>query len=168
MIGIQNEPVPINSSIEINYTIEDVKKCIEELLKNYPQYFIAKKNGVSHELGTYVFSRPKGIDTPTLRLTLSEIDRLKTKIDINCSSSSFTVTPPDLQLAITEVHNILMAKLKGSSKEELTRIIKQNDKGNDTWGCLKSIGCLGFLGIPLLFCMFVLGLVFIMFILALI
>lgn len=33
MIGIPNEPVPVNSSIEINYPIEDVKKCIEELLK---------------------------------------------------------------------------------------------------------------------------------------
>lgn len=168
MIGIPNEPVPVNSSIEINYPIEDVKKCIEELLRTYPQHFIANKNGVSHELGTYVFSRPKGIETPTLRVTVSEIERLKTKIVINCSSSSFLVTPPDLQLAITEVHNILMANLKGCSKEELTRIIKQNDKGNDAWGCLKSIGCLGFFGIPLLFCLFVLGLAFIMFILALI
>lgn len=89
------------------------------------------------------FSRPKGIDTPTLRLTVRPIDTAKASVDINCSASSFTVTPPDLQLAITEVQNIIMAKLHNVSNGELDYIIKQNNSGNGLWGCFKSISCLG-------------------------
>lgn len=150
MIVMTQEPVPVNSSVEVNYSIEQVKKSIEDLLRVYPQYFIVSKNGVCHDLGTYVFTRPKGVNTPTLRISLSEIDATKTKIDINCSASSFIVTPPELQTAITEVHNILMAKLKGVSGQRLKNIIKQNDSDNNAWGCLKSIGWIGCLAIPLL------------------
>lgn len=167
MVLTTQEPVPVNSSVDVNYPIEEVKKCIEELLKDYPQCFVVCKNGVCPELGTYVFSRPKGVDTPTLRLSLSVIDPTKTRIDINCSASSFTVTPPGLQLAITEVHNILMAKLRGTSGEELKQIIKQNDSGNNAWGCLKSIGWFGCLGIPLLIGAIIFGVAIIMFLLAL-
>lgn len=98
-----NEPVPVNTSVDLNYSAEQVKQAIEYLIRRYPAYFVAQKKAINHELGTYVFSRPKGIDTPTLRLTVRPIDTAKASVDINCSASSFTVTPPDLQLAITEV-----------------------------------------------------------------
>lgn len=168
MIGIVNEPVPINSSVELNYPIEEVKKSIDRLLKDFPQSFVVCKNGVNHELGTYVFSRPKGVNTPTLRLSLYKVETSKTRIDINCSASSFTVTPLDLQIAITEVHNILMAKLKGYSDDKLKHVIKQNDRDNNAWGCLKSIGWMGCLGIPLLFFFIFLGVTIIMFLLSII
>lgn len=168
MVLMTQEPAPVNSSVDVNYSIEEVKSCIEELLWQYPNFFVVCKNGVSHELGTYVFSRPKGVDTPTLRISLSAIEATKTRIDINSSASSFTVTPPDLQIAITEVHNILMAKLRGESGDALKHIIKQNDSGNNAWGCLKTIGWTGCLGIPLLICAIIFGVAIIMFIMALI
>ena len=46
-------------------------------------------------------------------------------------------------LAITEVQNIIMAKLHNVSNGELDYIIKQNNSGNGLWGCFKSISCLG-------------------------
>lgn len=138
-----NEPVPVNTSVDLNYSAEQVKQAIEYLIRRYPAYFVAQKKAINHELGTYVFSRPKGIDTPTLRLTVRPIDTAKASVDINCSASSFTVTPPDLQLAITEVQNIIMAKLHNVSNGELDYIIKQNNSGNGLWGCFKSISCLG-------------------------
>lgn len=162
------EPVPINSVVEVNYSIEQVKGCIEYLLRAYPEDFIVGKNGVCKELGSYVFSRPKGVSTPTLRISLSVVDPEKTRIDITCSSSCFTVTSSELQTAITEVQNILMARLKGISGQRLKDIIKQNDSGNNAWGCLKSIGCLGCLGIPTLIALVIFGLAVIMFLLSLI
>ena len=126
-----NEPVPVNTSVDLNYSAEQVKQAIEYLIRRYPAYFVAQKKAINHELGTYVFSRPKGIDTPTLRLTVRPIDTAKASVDINCSASSFTVTPPDLQLAITEVQNIIMAKLHNVSNGELDYIIKQNNGSNN-------------------------------------
>lgn len=161
MLIINTEAAPVNSSITVNYPLEWVKKCIEELLKDYSQYFVVVKNGNNSELNTYVFSRPKGIDTPIIRITLAQIEDFKTQIDINASSQSFTVTPPDLQLAITEILNILVAKLKGSTGDKLEKILKKNNSGNGTWGCLKTIGC----GAILLFIVFFFGLVFIRFVL---
>ena len=128
-----NEPVPVNTSVDLNYSAEQVKQAIEYLIRRYPAYFVAQKKAINHELGTYVFSRPKGIDTPTLRLTVRPIDTAKASVDINCSASSFTVTPPD----------IIMAKLHNVSNGELDYIIKQNNSGNGLWGCFKSISCLG-------------------------
>ena len=47
-----------------------------------------EKNGVSHALGTYVFTRPKGVNTPTIRMTVQEVGSDKTKIIFNSSSSN--------------------------------------------------------------------------------
>lgn len=127
----------------MNYPIEQVKQAIGYLMTNYPTDFIVQKNGINQELGTYVFARPKGVDTPTIRFTVESVETQKTRLNINCSASSFTVTPPDLQLAITEVYNILIAKLHNVSKNVLDVIVKQNNSGNGVWGCFKSLSCLG-------------------------
>lgn len=157
MMLIPESPMPVNSCIEVNYPIEKVKNGIEELLRDYPKYFIVGKNGCCSEIGTYVFTRPKGINTPTLRITLSQINDLKTKIDINSSSSSFMVDSPDLQIAITEVYNIFIAKLKNFSEKEIKKVIKQNNSGNGVWGCVKTFGC----GLALLFMMIIIVVTFI-------
>ena len=136
------EPTPLTSKVTFTFPIGDVKESIQYLLRVFPQYFIAKKNGINDELGTFVFDRPKGVDTPTIRLTLSAVDEKSTNVEIHCSSSSFTSTPPDLQVAITEVQNILMAKLNGKSDEAIKEVIKMNNSGNGVWGCLKTIWCI--------------------------
>lgn len=144
------EPTPVTSKVTVAFPIGDVKKAIAYLIRVFPQYFVAKKNGINEELGTYIFDRPKGVDTPTIRLTLSAVDEKSTNVEIHCSSSSFTSTPPDLQVAITEVQNILMAKLDGKSDEAIKEVIKKNNSGNGVWGCLKSIGCIVVVGIMFL------------------
>lgn len=92
-------------------------------------------------LGTYVFTRPKGVNTPTIRMTVQEVGSDKTKIIFNSSSSSFTVTAPELQTSISEVQNILLAVLKGVRNQELEAIIKSNNSGNGCFSCMQSIGC---------------------------
>ena len=111
------------------------------MLKTYPQYFIAKKNGINNDLGTYLFDRPKGVDTPTIRITLSAINDNQTKLDINCTSQSMTASSADYQVAITEVQNIIMAKLNEKSEQEILEVLKKNNSGNGVWGCIKNIGC---------------------------
>ena len=147
---MSTEPIPVTSKVTVDFPIGDVKESIQYLLRVFPQYFIAKKNGINEELGTFVFSRPKGVDTPTIRLTLSAVDEKSTNVEIHCSSSSFTPTPPDLQVAITEVQNILMAKLNGKPDEAIKEVIKKNNSGNGVWGCLKTIGCIVVVGIMIL------------------
>ena len=144
------EPTPVTSRVTITFPIGDVKETILYLIRVFPRYFVAKKNGINEELGTFVFDRPKGVDTPTIRLTLSAVDEKNTNVDIHCSSSSFTSTAPDLQVAITEVQNILMAKLNGKSDEAIKKVIKKNNSGNGVWGCLKTIGCIVVMGIIIL------------------
>ena len=145
-----SEPTPVTNRVTIAFPIGEVKKAIRYLLREFPQYFVAKKNGINEELATYVFDRPKGVDTPTIRLTLSAVDDGNTTVEIHCSSSSFTSTPPDLQVAITEVQNIMMAKLNGKSDEAIKDVIKKNNSGNGLFGCLKSIGCIVVVGIMIL------------------
>lgn len=147
---VPTEPTPVTNKVTIAFPIGDVKKAIRYLMREFPQYFIAKKNGINEELGTYVFDRPKGVDTPTIRLTLSTIDDNNTNVEMHCSSSSFTSTPPDLQVAITEVQNILMAKLNGKSDEAIKETIKKNNSGNGVLGFLKSIGCIVVVGIMII------------------
>jgi hypothetical protein len=63
-----------------------------------------------------------------------------------------TVSPTDLQIAITEVQNILMSELKGEDNDNILKTIKENNSGNGLWGCLKTVGCLAFI------CIIILGL----------
>lgn len=135
------EPTPISVHATIHFPLNEVKGAIRSLLATFPQYFIRKKNSTNEELGTYVFDRPKGVDTPTIRLTVSTVNEEDTNIEIQCSSNSFTATS-DLQIAVAEVQNILMAKLNGKSDDEIKKVIKKNNSGNGVLGCFKSIGCL--------------------------
>ena len=139
---IITDSTPLSSSATVGFPLEKVKEAVTFLLNNYSQYFIAKKNGINNDLGTYIFDRPKGIDTPTIRITLSSISDNQTKVDINCSSQSMTTSSADYQLAITEVQNILAAKLNGKSDQEILEVLKMNNSGNGVWGCIKGIGCL--------------------------
>lgn len=138
---IITDSTPLSSSVSIDFPLDKVKEAVSFLLKTYPQYFIAKKNGINNDLGTYIFDRPKGIDTPTMRITLSALDDKRTKVDINCTSQSMTSSSADYQVAITEVQNILMAKLNRKSEQEILEVLKNNNSGNGVWGCIKSIGC---------------------------
>ena len=73
MLLIPDKATPITNEIIVDYPILNVKQAIAFLLKYYsPKYFIPIKNGINHTLGTYVFSRPKGINTPIIRLTLQQ------------------------------------------------------------------------------------------------
>ncbi len=74
-------------------------------------------------------------------MTVQEVGSDKTKIIFNSSSSSFTVTAPELQTSISEVQNILLAVLKGVRNQELEAIIKSNNSGNGCFSCMQSIGC---------------------------
>lgn len=38
-----NEPVPVNTSVDLNYSAEQVKQAIEYLIRRYPAYFVAQK-----------------------------------------------------------------------------------------------------------------------------
>lgn len=145
-----SESAPVSTHFEVDYPLSVVKDAIRYLLTTYPQYFIVKKNGINEEVGTYLFDRPKGTKTPTIRLTVSANDNEKSKIEIHCSSNSFDSYPADKQLAITEVQNILMAKLSGQSDGEIETVIRQNNSGNGFVGCAKSIGCLIVLGIMII------------------
>ena len=138
------EPIPVTSKVTIAFPIGDVKDSIRFLIEEFPQYFIPQKNGINEDLGTYVFNRPKGVDTPTIRLTLSAVDENNTNVEFHCSSSSITSSTPDMQVAITEVLNILIDKLNGKSIEEIKETIKKNNSGNGVFGCFKSIGCIVF------------------------
>lgn len=139
---VTTNPVPVTNEIVVSYPLEKVKQAISLLLECYsPKYFVPEKNGVSHALGTYVFTRPKGVNTPTIRMTVQEVGSDKTKIIFNSSSSSFTVTAPELQTSISEVQNILLTVLKGVRNQELEAIIKSNNSGNGCFSCMQSIGC---------------------------
>lgn len=86
---VTTNPVPVTNEIVVSYPLEKVKQAISLLLECYsPKYFVPEKNGVSHALGTYVFTRPKGVNTPTIRMTVQEVGSDKTKIIFNSSSSS--------------------------------------------------------------------------------
>ena len=123
---IITDSTPISSSISIVFPLDKVKEAVSFLLKTYPQYIIAKKNGINNDLGTYIFDRPKGIDTPTMRITLSAIGDNQTHVDMSCTSQSMTASSADYQVAITEVQNILMAKLNGKSEQEILEVLKKN------------------------------------------
>ncbi len=138
---IITDSTPLSSAISIDFPLVKVKEAVSFLLKTYPQYFIAKKNGINNDLGTYLFDRPKGVDTPTIRITLSAINDNQTKLDINCTSQSMTASSADYQVAITEVQNIIMAKLNEKSEQEILEVLKKNNSGNGVWGCIKNIGC---------------------------
>lgn len=139
---ITTNPVPVTNEIVVDYSIEKVKQAISLLLECYsPKYFVPEKNGICPVLGTYVFARPKGVNTPTMRLTVQEVESDKTKIVFNSSSSSFIVTAPELQASISEVQNILLAVLKGARNQELESVIKTNNSGNGCFSCMQSIGC---------------------------
>lgn len=144
------EPTPVTSKVIVSFPITTVKDAVRSLLRSYPKFFITKKNGINDELGTYIFDRPKGIDTPTIRITLQKVNENQTCIELHSSSRSMTSTAPDLQLSITEVQNILMAKLSGKSRNDILKIIKRNNSGNGVWGCIKSLGCLIVFGFLLL------------------
>lgn len=147
---IVTDSTPVSTRIIVKYPIEVVKDAIDSLLKKYPQYFLVKKNGVNAALGTYLFDRPKGIDTPTIRLMLSSIDELNTAIEINCSSDTATTSSSNYQVAISEVQNILVAKLNGKTDDEMLAIIKDNNSGNGFIGCVKTFGCIAFIIIAIL------------------
>ncbi|MBR3089858.1 MAG: hypothetical protein IKH02_12685 [Prevotella sp.] len=146
------DPTPITNTVILDYPLDKVKFAIHSLLSKYPRYFIAKKNGINDELHTYIFDRPKGIDTPTIRMTLLSLEGNKTSVEFYCTSNSMTVSPTDLQIAITEVQNILMSELKGEDNDNILKTIKENNSGNGLWGCLKTVGCLAFI------CIIILGL----------
>lgn len=148
---IITDSTPLSSSVTVDFPLEKVKEAVSFLLNKYPQYFIAKKNGINNDLGTYIFDRPKGIDTPTMRITLSAISDNQTKVDINCSSQSMTASSADYQVAITEVQNILAAKLNGKSDQEILEVLKKNNSGNGVWGCIKSIGCVVIVAIIIIY-----------------
>ena len=148
---IYTDSTPINSNIIVDFPLDEVKNAIIFLLQMFPQYFIAKKNGINNELGTYAFDRPKGIDTPTILMALSSINQNKTKVEFNCSSNSISPSSSDYQVAINEVQNILMAKLKGCSDQEVLEVIKKNNSGNGIRGSIKTIGCVAFLIIVIIF-----------------
>lgn len=62
---ITETATPATNEIIVDYPIQNVKQAIAFLFECYsPKYFIPEKNGINHTLGTYVFSRPKGINTP--------------------------------------------------------------------------------------------------------
>lgn len=156
MILVTDTVVPATNEIIVDYPILNVKQAIAFLLESYsPKYFIPEKNGINHTFGTYVFSRPKGINTPTIRLTLQQIEENKTKIAFNSSSSSVIVTSSELQTSISEVENIILGVLKGAKNEELKAIIKSNNSGNGCFSCIQSIGCAVFVIVVILLLGFV-------------
>lgn len=158
MLLIPDKATPITNEIIVDYPILNVKQAIAFLLKYYsPKYFIPIKNGINHTLGTYVFSRPKGINTPIIRLTLQQTEDNKTKIVLNSSTDCITVTPSELQTSISEVENIVLSVLKGAKKEELDAIIKSNNSGNGCFSCIQSIGCVVFV-IAMIFILGIVGL----------
>lgn len=143
---ITETATPATNEIIVDYPIQNVKQAIAFLFECYsPKYFIPEKNGINHTLGTYVFSRPKGINTPTIRLTIQQVEENKTKIVLNSSSSGITVTTQALQTSISEVENIILGILKGARNEELNAIIKSNNSGNGCFSCIQTIGCAVFL-----------------------
>lgn len=148
---IYTDSTPLYSIITFDFPLNQVKDAINFLLQMFPQYFIAKKNGINNVLGTYVFDRPKGVDTPTIRMTVSSIDNNKTKVEFSCSSNSISASSSDYQVAITEVQNILIAKLKGRTDQEVLEVIKKNNSGNGFWGGLKTVGCVVFVIIVIIF-----------------
>ena len=142
MILMNDIAIPATNDVLVDYPIQNVKQAVAFLLECYsPKYFIPKKNGINPTLGTYVFSRPKGIKTPTIRLTLHQIEGNKTKMVFSSSSDGFAVSSSELQTSISEVENIILGVLKGANKKDLDAIIKSNNSGNGCFSCIQSIGC---------------------------
>lgn len=128
------------NEIIVDYPISNVKDAIAFLLKRYsPKYFIPQKNGINNTLGTYVFSRPKAArGTLLIKLTLQKVEENKTKIVFSTTES---LSPTNIQTAIMEVENIILAVLQGARNKKLDAILKSNNSGNGCFNYMATCGC---------------------------
>lgn len=113
--------------------IDNVKNALKDILKLNPTRFICDKNGINDLMLTYSFGELKCAYV----VTLQKIDENTTKIIIDCSEryGGLNLSVASLQLYVTELLNILSARLNGASDEEILGVMKNNNSDSAVSGC---------------------------------
>ena len=135
-----NGTSPVTTTVTFNYPMVVFAHSLHDLIQSYPSAFLKKKENVG--IGYFVFDRPKGIDTPTIEVRMSNLGPQNTSVVITATTAVVYTSSADLQIDVSEIVDILSSKLHGVINMEA--VIKRNNSGNGLWGHIKTLGCLLF------------------------
>ena len=110
---------------EIDFSINDVKNAIKDILEKNRVRFLHKEKDINDVFNTYKFDEIKC----SYNITLIKVSENSTKITLTCSErgGGFTPTMASLESYVSEFMNILSKKLSGATDEEMKKALKENN-----------------------------------------